>query len=365
MTGNGFGHIFRLTTFGESHGPAIGCILEGVPSEIAITQAEIQEALNKRRPAQSSLTTQRKEPDTVEILSGVFEGKTTGTPIGLLIKNQDSHSKDYDSIKDKFRPSHADFAYFAKYKNRDYRGGGRASARETALRVAAGVFAEKILSYFLKTPFDIQAGLIQIGNEKTTAWDKEEISRNPFFCPDKDAIPRFEKCLNQIRCENNSIGAIIEIRAFGFPAGLGEPVYDKLDADLAKALMSINAVKGVEFGDGFNVASMTGKENADEMERSDNPLSPIAFKSNHAGGIIGGLSTSQPIIARIALKPTPSIAQPLKTLTTKYEPTEIQTFGRHDACVGIRGVVVAKAMVACVLADHLLRFQAQYPSSRE
>ena len=360
MTGNGFGEIFRVTTFGESHGPAIGCIVEGVPSQIPLDISEIQVALDRRRPGQSSFTTQRKESDTVQILSGVFNGKTTGTPIGLMIVNEDHRSADYEQAAGKFRPGHADLPYFLKYGNRDYRGGGRASARETAMRVAAGVLARKVLNHFIKTPFDITAALIQIGNEKISIWDGTAINNNPFFCPDPDAVSRFEAAVNHARENNDSVGAVIEIRASGFPAGLGEPVYDRLDADLAKALMSINAVKGVEIGDGFAVASMTGTRNADELFADPKAPNGIGFKSNHAGGILGGLSTGQPIVARIAVKPTPSIATELQTVTLQKQNTTVSTTGRHDPCVGIRAVPVAEAMTACVLADHLLRWRAQY-----
>ena len=357
MTGNGFGEIFRFTTFGESHGPAIGCIVEGVPANIPLNETDIQTALDRRRPGRSRFTTQRDEKDAVRILSGVFNGATTGTPIGLLIENTDHRSADYSEIAQKFRPAHADYPYFLKYGNRDYRGGGRSSARETALRVAAGALAVKVLRHFLKSPFDITAGLIQVGSEKTDAWNAAEIDNNALFCPDPDAVPRFEKVINDARAANDSVGAIIEIRAAGFPAGLGEPVYDRLDADLAKALMSINAVKGVEIGDGFAAARSTGRQNADEMAESANGT---VFLSNHAGGILGGLSTGQPIIARIAVKPTPSVASPLKTVSADGRATVIQTTGRHDPCVGIRAVPVAEAMTACVLADHLLRLRAQY-----
>lgn len=360
MTGNGFGEIFRVTTFGESHGPAIGCVVEGVPAQIPLDVSEIQSALDRRRPGQSSFTTQRKESDTAQLLSGVFNGQTTGTPIGLLILNEDHRSDDYSPIADKFRPAHADLPYFLKYGNRDYRGGGRASARETAMRVAAGVLARKVLARFLKTPFEITAGLIQIGNEKASVWNSAEINNNPFFCPDPNALPRFENALEQARKNTDSVGAVVEIRAIGFPAGLGEPVYDRLDADLAKALMSINAVKGVEIGDGFAVAELTGRQNADELFADPTAENGIGFKSNHAGGILGGLSTGQPIVARIALKPTPSVATELHTVTTGKENATIRTTGRHDPCIGIRAVPVAEAMTACVLADHLLRFRAQY-----
>ena len=360
MTGNGFGTLFRFTSFGESHGKAIGCVVEGVPAQIPLDVSEIQTALDRRKPGQSRFTTQRNESDTVQILSGVFNGLTTGTPIGLLIENQDAHSSDYTEIAQKFRPAHADLPYFLKYGNRDYRGGGRASARETALRVAAGAIAYKVLKHFLKTPFEITAGLIRLGNEKISAWESDEINRNAFFCPDAAALPRFERLLEQTLKNGDSVGAVIEIRANGFPPGLGEPVYDKLDADLAKALMSINAVKGVEIGDGFSAAALTGRQNADEIFADPSSANGIRFNSNHAGGILGGLSTGQPIIARIAVKPTPSIAAPLHTLTTDKTETTIQTKGRHDPCVGIRAVPVAEAMTACVLADHLLRLRAQY-----
>ena len=360
MTGNGLGEIFRLTTFGESHGPAIGCIVEGVPSQIPLEVSEIQAALDRRRPGQSAFTTQRKETDSVQILSGVFNGKTTGTPIGLLIYNQDHHSADYSEIENKLRPAHADMPYFLKYKNRDYRGGGRASARETAMRVAAGALAQKVLKHFLKSPFEITAGLIQVGNEKISNWDEKEINKNPFFCPDVSALPRFEEIIKQAQENKDSVGAVIEIRACGFPAGLGDPVYDRLDADLAKALMSINAVKGVEIGDGFAAAALTGSKNADEMYADSNASNGIGFKSNHAGGILGGLSTGQPIIARIAVKPTPSIATELQTVSTELKNTQICTTGRHDPCIGIRAVPVVEAMTACVLADHLLRWRALY-----
>ncbi|MBO4520234.1 MAG: chorismate synthase [Alphaproteobacteria bacterium] len=360
MTGNGFGEIFRVTTFGESHGPAIGCIVEGVPAQIPLDVSEIQTALDRRRPGQSDFTTQRKESDKVQILSGVFNGRTTGTPIGLLILNEDHHSADYAQIADKFRPGHADLPYFLKYGNRDYRGGGRASARETAMRVAAGVLAQKVLNRFIKTPFDITAGLIQVGKEKIETWDNAEINKNPLFCPDPLAVPRFEKVIRNARENKDSVGAVIEIRACGFPAGLGEPVYDRLDADLAKALMSINAVKGVEIGDGFDVTGLTGTQNADEFFADPTAPNGIGFKSNHAGGILGGLSTGQPIIARIAVKPTPSVASELQTVTAEKENTTVCTVGRHDPCVGIRAVPVAEAMTACVLADHLLRLRAQY-----
>lgn len=362
MTGNGFGDIFRFTTFGESHGEAIGCIIEGVPSQISLTEEEIQTALDRRRPGQSFLTTQRQEKDEIQILSGVFDGVTTGTPIGLLIKNENARSNDYSEISKKYRPAHADLPYALKYGIRDYRGGGRASARETAMRVAAGAVAIKVLEHFLKSTFEIKAGLIQVGPHKVNPdnWNATEIDKNPLFCPDVSVVEVFTREIENARAQGNSVGSAIEVRANGFPAGLGEPVYDKLDADIAKALMSINAVKSVEIGDGFAVASSYGDKNADQMFADKSSPNGIGFYSNHAGGILGGLSTGQPIIARIAVKPTPSITLPLKTVTTGKENTEISTHGRHDPCIGIRAIPVAEAMMACVLADHLLRYRAQY-----
>ena len=360
MSGNAFGKIFRFSSFGESHGEAIGAVIEGVPSCIPLNESYIQAALDKRRPGQSVFTTQRKESDTVKILSGVFDGKTTGTPIALLIKNENTRSQDYEQIADMFRPAHADFPYFIKYTNRDWRGGGRASARETAMRVAAGAVAEKVLERFLKSPFRVTAGVIAVGNEKIEKWNDNAVDENPFFCPDPDAVPRFQKLIEETRKRGSSVGAKIEIRASGFPAGLGEPVYSRLDADLAKALMSINAVKGVEIGDGFDAAEAFGEQNADEMFVDENALNGVGFYSNHAGGILGGLSTGQEIVARIAVKPTPSILIPLRTVTVDKKDAVISTKGRHDPCVGIRAAPVAKAMTLCVLADHLLRFRALY-----
>lgn len=360
MSGNGFGEIFRFTTFGESHGVAIGCVIEGVPSRIPLKESDIQAALDRRRPGQSFFTTQRKESDSVQILSGVHTGQTTGTPIALMIRNENARSADYDEIADKFRPAHADMPYTLKYGNPDRRGGGRASARETALRVAAGAVAEKVLAHFIKTPFSVTGGLISVGSEKAEKWIESAVNENSFFCPDPDAVPRFQKLIEETRKRGSSVGAKIEIRAKGFPAGLGEPVYDRLDADLAKALMSINAVKGVEIGDGFAAAKSFGEENADEMFADASKPNGIAFASNHAGGILGGLSTGQEIIARIAVKPTPSVLIPLRTVTTAGKDALISAKGRHDPCVGIRAVPVAEAMVLCVLADHLLRFRAQY-----
>lgn len=338
MAGNGFGTLYRFTTFGESHGKAIGCVIDGVPPQIPLTESDIQPALDRRKPGQSPLTTARKESDTVEILSGTFNGLTTGTPLALLIKNADQHSSDYAEIADKFRPAHADVAYFLKYGIRDWRGGGRASARETAMRVAAGAVAEKAFKHLYGKPLSVKGTLIQVGNQTDPA--------------------RFAAVIEQAKAEQNSVGGIVEIRASGFPAGLGEPVYDKLDADLAKALMSINAVKGVEIGDGFTSAALTGSENADEMRADSDAPNGIAFLSNHAGGVLGGISTGQDIIARIAVKPAPSIGLPLKTVDKSLQNVSIQTNGRHDPCVALRAVPVAEAMVWCVLFDHFLQMRA-------
>lgn len=355
MTGNSFGHLFRFTTWGESHGEAIGCVVDGVPPKIALSEAEIQYWLDRRKPGQSRFTTQRQEADTVKILSGVFEGQTTGTPISLIIHNQDQRSKDYSEIMDVFRPGHADYTYHHKYGIRDYRGGGRSSARETAMRVAAGAIARKILGPSIK----IRGALIQMGSMAVnrSEWEWEETENNPFWCPNKAAAREWEEYLDSIRKSGLSVGAIIEIVAEGVPVGWGTPLYDKLDADIAKALMSINAVKGVEIGDGFASAALTGKENADEL-RKDIQGNTI-FLSNHAGGILGGISSGQPIVARFAVKPTSSILSPVKSLNVRGEEVEIRTKGRHDPCVGIRAVPVGEAMIACVLADHYLRHKAQ------
>lgn len=355
MSGNRFGTLFQYQTFGESHGEAIGCVVDGVPPRIPLTEADIQKFLDRRKPGQSKFTTQRKEPDQVKILSGVFEGKTTGTPIGLLIENTDQKSKDYGDIKDKFRPGHADFTYNEKYGIRDYRGGGRSSARETAMRVAAGAIAHKVLATQIKNKIQIRAAVIQIGTEKINPdkWSWNEVGKNPFFCPDKAAAKHWEDYLNSVRKAGSSAGALIEVHASGIPAGLGAPVYDKLDADIAKAMMSINATKAVEIGAGFETVSMGGEDNADEIRKGKK------FQSNNAGGILGGISTGQDIIARVAFKPTSSILTPKKTIDTKGKETEIITKGRHDPCVGIRGVPVVEAMMACVLADHWLRHKAQ------
>lgn len=354
MSHNTYGHLFRVTTWGESHGPAIGVVVDGVPPRIDLNEADIQPWLDKRRPGQSRFTTQRQEPDTVEIQSGIFEGQTTGTPISLLIRNQDARSKDYGDIKDKYRPGHADYTYDAKYGIRDYRGGGRQSARETAVRVAAGAIARKVLGSGIR----IRGALVQVGSDSVDRgnWDWDERDRNAFFCPDPEAAARWAEFLDKVRKGGSSVGAIIEVVANGVPVGWGAPLYGKLDADLAAAMMSINAVKGVEIGAGFGAAALSGNENADEMRmENEHPT----FTSNHAGGILGGISTGQDIVVRFAVKPTSSILSPRDTITRTGEETEITTKGRHDPCVGIRAVPVGEAMMACVLADHLMRHRAQ------
>jgi chorismate synthase len=359
MSFNTFGQLFRVTTWGESHGPALGCVVDGTPPRLPINAADIQVWLDKRKPGQSRFTTQRREPDEVKILSGTFldeetdEEVSTGTPISLMIENVDQRSKDYGDIKDKFRPGHADFTYMAKYGIRDYRGGGRSSARETAARVAAGAIARKIVS-----GMTIRGALVQMGPHRIDRanWNWDETANNPFWCPDAKAAAMWEDYLDGVRKAGSSCGAVIEIVASGVPAGLGAPIYGKLDADLAAALMSINAVKGVEIGDGFASAALTGEENADEIRMGNR--GPM-FTSNHAGGILGGISSGQDIVARFAVKPTSSILSPRKTITKDDEETEIMTKGRHDPCVGIRAVPVGEAMVACVLADHLLRHRGQ------
>lgn len=359
MSSNTFGTLFRFTTFGESHGAALGCVVDGVPPRIPLGETDIQVWMDKRKPGQSKYTTQRQEPDEVKILSGVFEGVTTGTPIGLMIDNVDARSKDYGDIAEKFRPGHADYTYWKKYGVRDYRGGGRQSARETAMRVAAGAIARKVLTQRLGADAIVRGALIQVGPHKINRanWNWEEVDRNSFFSPDADAAATWANYLDQIRKDGSSAGAVIEVIAAGIPAGLGAPIYGKLDADIASALMSINAAKGVEVGDGFATAAMTGEDNADEM-RMDG-AGGVEFLSNHAGGILGGISSGQPIVARLAIKPTSSILSPRKTVDIHGNDTEIATKGRHDPCVGIRGVPVAEAMLAVVLADHLLRHQAQ------
>ena len=354
MAGNTFGTLFRFTSWGESHGPAIGCVVDGVPARLPLNEADIQHWMERRRPGQSRFTTRRQEPDTVKILSGVFEGVTTGTPINLAIDNLDARSKDYSDIKDKFRPGHADYTYWAKYGVRDYRGGGRQSARETAVRVAAGAIARKILG----SGMTVRGALVQIGPHRIdrSRWDWAEIDRNPFWCPDARAAQDWEKYLDQIRKAGSSTGAVIEVVASGVPAGLGAPIYDKLDSDIARALMSINAVKGVEIGDGFAAVELSGESNGDEMRRG-NDGRPV-FLSNHAGGILGGISSGQDIVARMAVKPTSSILKPMRTVDAEGNEVEIETHGRHDPCVGIRAVPVGEAMLASVLADHLLRYRA-------
>lgn len=354
MAGNSFGTLFRFTTWGESHGPAIGVVVDGCPSRLPLQESDIQAFLDKRRPGQSKFTTQRQEPDAVKILSGAFEGQTTGTPISLIIENQDMRSKDYGDIKDKFRPGHADYTYQMKYGIRDYRGGGRSSARETACRVAAGAIARKILG----ASITVRGALVQMGADKIDRanWDWAAVEQNPFFCPDAKAAARWEEQLEQVRKSGSSVGAIIELVASGVPVGLGEPVYDKLDSDIARALMSINAVKGVEIGDGFASAALSGEANADEMRLDAD--GKATFLSNHAGGILGGISSGQDIVARFVVKPTSSILQARRTIDAQGQETDIMTKGRHDPCVGIRAVPVGEAMLACVLADHLLRQRA-------
>ncbi|MBN9508461.1 MAG: chorismate synthase [Alphaproteobacteria bacterium] len=359
MSHNTFGHLFRVTTWGESHGPALGCVIDGCPPRIPLHEADIQPWLDRRRPGQSKFTTQRAEPDQVRILSGTFEGLTTGTPIALMIENVDARSKDYGDIAQKFRPGHADLTYDLKYGIRDWRGGGRSSARETAARVAAGAVARKVLG----PGVTIRGALVQMGPHGLDRgrWDWDEVARNPFFCPDPAAAAQWEEFLAGVRKQGSSCGAVIEVVAEGAPPGLGAPIYAKLDADLAAALMGINAVKGVEIGDGFAAASLSGEANADEMRMLNDGT--IRFDSNHAGGVLGGISTGQPIVARFAVKPTSSILAPRHTVDRAGHDTEIATKGRHDPCVGIRAVPVGEAMMACVLADHLLRHRAQNPDA--
>jgi chorismate synthase len=354
MSHNSFGHLFRVTTWGESHGPAIGCVVDGVPPRIPLSEPDIQVYLDKRRPGTSRFVTQRREPDAVEILSGTLNGLTTGTPISLLIKNEDARSKDYEAIKDLFRPGHADYTYQAKYGIRDYRGGGRSSARETACRVAAGAIARKVLGRNIR----IRGALIRLGRREIdrSRWDWRAVDKNPFFCPDATAAKGWESYLDGVRKKGSSVGAVIEIVAEGVPAGLGAPIYGKLDGDLAAALMGINAVKGVEIGAGMAAALLTGEENADEMRMR---RGKVTFLSNNAGGILGGISTGQDIVCRFAVKPTSSILTPRRTVTAKGRNAMISTKGRHDPRVGIRAVPIGEAMVACVLADHLLRHRAQ------
>jgi chorismate synthase len=358
MSFNTFGKQFRFTTWGESHGLAIGCVVDGCPPNINLKEQDIQVELDKRKPGQSKFTTQRNEDDKVKILSGVFEGKTTGTPISLIIYNQDMRSKDYGNIKDKFRPGHADFTYFKKYGIRDYRGGGRSSARETASRVAAGAIAKKVLANKLGKKFKVLGAVTQLGilGCDTTKWNDKIISRNPFFCPDKNMVKLWEKYLLDVRKSGSSCGAVIEVRARGVPVGLGAPIYSKLDMDIASAMMSINAVKGVNIGSGMSSAQLSGEQNSDEISQKGKKLK---FNSNNAGGILGGISTGQEIIISFAVKPTSSILTTRKTINKFGKNTTISVKGRHDPCVGIRAVPVGEAMMNCVLLDHYLMNKAQ------
>ncbi|MFU7710186.1 chorismate synthase [Aeromonas veronii] len=350
MAGNSFGQLFRVTTFGESHGLALGAVVDGCPPGLEISEADLQGDLDRRKPGTSRYTTPRREPDEVKILSGVFEGKTTGTSIGLLIENTDQRSKDYSDIKDLFRPGHADYTYHQKYGQRDYRGGGRSSARETAMRVAAGAIAKKYLKQV--HGIEITGFLSQLGPIKAEAFDALQIEQNPFFFPDAGKLEALDQYMRDLKKEGNSIGAKVQVIASNVPVGLGEPVFDRLDADIAHAMMGINAVKGVEIGDGFAVVEQKGSEHRDEM-------TPAGFASNHAGGILGGISSGQDIVVSMALKPTSSITVPGKTINTEGEAIEMITKGRHDPCVGIRAVPIAEAMLALVLMDHLLRHRAQ------
>jgi chorismate synthase len=355
MSFNTFGKLFRFTTWGESHGPAIGCVIDGCPPRISLGEKDIQVEMDRRRPGKSKFTSQRKESDKARILSGVFQGKTTGTPISIIINNEDARSRDYETIKDKFRPGHADYTYFKKYGIRDYRGGGRQSARETACRVAAGAVAKTVLKNFLGKKFNITGAVTTLGvlSCNLENWNNKEISKNPFFCPDKKSVKLWEKYLLSIRKAGSSCGAIIELRASGIPVGLGAPIYSKLDSDLASALMSINAVKGVNIGAGMSAAFLSGEENSDEI------LGANKFKSNKAGGILGGISSGQNIVASFAVKPTSSILSPRNTINLKGKKTKISVKGRHDPCVGIRAVPIGEAMMACVILDHFLLNKAQ------
>lgn len=350
MAGNTIGQVFRVTTFGESHGLALGCIVDGCPPGLTLTEADMQHDLDRRRPGTSKYTTQRREPDEVKILAGVFEGQTTGTSIGLMIENTDQRSKDYSQIKDLFRPGHADYTYEQKYGVRDYRGGGRSSARETAMRVAAGAIAKKYLKQV--HGIEVRAYLSQMGDVSIDTVDWDQVEQNAFFCPDASKVDALDELIRKLKKEGDSIGAKLTVVAENVPVGLGEPVFDRLDADIAHALMGINAVKGVEIGDGFDVVTQRGSEHRDAM-------SPQGFKSNHAGGILGGISSGQDIVAHLALKPTSSITVPGETINKQGESAEVVTRGRHDPCVGIRAVPIAEAMVAIVLMDHLLRHRAQ------
>ena len=358
MTSNTFGNIFNFTTWGESHGNSIGCVVDGVPSKIPLKESDLQFWLDKRKPGKSKFTSQRKESDKIEILSGVFQGKTTGTPISIIIYNKDARSRDYETIKNKFRPGHADFTYLKKYGIRDYRGGGRQSARETASRVAAGAIAKKILQKKIGKKFKVVGAVTQLGilGCDTKKWEDKVITKNPFFCPDKTIIKLWEKYLLSIRKSGSSCGAIIELRARGVPVGLGAPIYSKLDMDIAAAMMSINAVKGVNIGAGMNSALLTGEQNSDEISQKSKK---IKFNSNNAGGILGGISTGQEIIVSFAVKPTSSILKSRKTIDKFGKNTTISVKGRHDPCVGIRAVPVGEAMLNCVLLDHYLMNKAQ------
>ena len=358
MAGNSFGEAFRFTTWGESHGPAIGCVIDGCPPGIPLDAAvDLQPYLDKRRPGTSRFVTQRREPDEAKILSGVFEGRTTGTPIAVIIENTDQRSRDYSEISRQYRPGHADFAYDAKYGVgvRDYRGGGRSSARETAMRVAAGAVARKVLNSILGPTFSVRGSVIQIGNDQIDRanWDWNEVEQNPFFCPDREAAKRWESLVDSARRDGSSLGAILEVVAEGIPAGLGEPIYGKLDSDVAAALMSINAVKGVEIGDGFASASKRGEDAHDAMRPSNS--GGVAFDTNYAGGVLGGISTGQPLVARFAVKPTSSILIPRPSVDADGKAIEVRTKGRHDPCVGIRAAPIGEAMLAVVLLDHLIR----------
>ena len=350
MSGNSFGKLFTVTTFGESHGPALGCIIDGCPPGLELTEADLQIDLDRRKPGQSRYTTQRREEDQVKILSGVFEGKTTGTPIGLLIENTDQRSKDYSDIKDTFRPAHADYTYMQKYGVRDYRGGGRSSARETAMRVAAGAVAKKYLKEVLGV--EVRGYLSQLGPIKIDLVDWNQVEQNAFFCPDVNKVAELEDYMQALIKDGDSVGAKITVVATNVPPGLGEPIFDRLDAELAHALMSINAVKGVEIGDGFDVVAQRGTQHRDE-------ITPEGFLSNHAGGILGGISSGQDVIAHLALKPTSSLRIPGRSVDVNGNPVEVITKGRHDPCVGIRATPIAEAMMALVLMDHLLRHRAQ------
>lgn len=358
MAGNSFGQAFRFTTWGESHGPAIGVVVDGTPPRIPLSEDDIQQWLDRRRPGQSKYTTQRREPDSVKILSGVFDGITTGTPIAMVIENVDQRSKDYSDIAEQFRPGHADYTYWEKYGIRDYRGGGRSSARETACRVAAGAVARKILERDFPD-VHIRGAMVQMGPHRVNPdnWDWDELTRNPFWCPDPGAAGMWAEFLDEVRKAGSSAGAVVEVHAEGIPAGLGEPVYGKLDADLATAMMSINAVKGVEIGDGFSTAATPGEQAHDEMEPDGK--GGVRFLTNRAGGVLGGISSGQPVVVRFAVKPTSSLPRPQRSVDIGGNAIEVTTKGRHDPCVGIRAVPVGEAMMACVLADHWLRHRAQ------